>query len=452
MAGSHPSPAPPHATPASHHLYAAFAGLFIGLGLWKFGTPVVLAHKVARPVDIYELYYQVWPVDWAYVFLGLFALASLAFFRWRKPQPLWPVALVAVWYAWQLISAAWTVDSELTVATLKHFTGAVVCFGIGYFALSNIKDLRLMWFLVLVGFIVVLRLGLDQHFGGFERARQYFYTYILPNLPEPPLDYIQKISSNRIYGPLFYPNSFAGAILLFLPMSAFAAWEITRRFGRLPQITAVSIILLASLACLYWSGSKSGWLIFLGMTLGFLLHTPIPKRVKIGLIAAVFLIGASAFTLKYLGFFQKGATSVAARLDYWKAAVTIFRENPVLGSGPGTFSVRYAEIKSPESEMARLCHNDYLEQACDSGLIGFLTFLTYIGGSLLVLYRYRIHKGINLHFLVWLGLVGICVQGVSEFNFYLPGLAWPVFLLIGWLWAATNQVDNGRPANYAPKK
>ena len=73
-------------------------------------------------------------------------------------------------------------------------------------------------------------------------------------------------------------------------------------------------------------------------------------------------------------------------MQYWEAAWQTFREHPMLGTGPGTFSVPYAKIKPPEAEMARLTHNDFLEQACDSGIIG-LTYAGFIIASLVMLYR-----------------------------------------------------------------
>lgn len=450
MAEKLPSSRP--TTPLTEHLFAALVGIFLSLGLLKFGTPVVLDSKVTAPSDFAEFVHHTWPVNWAYVLLGIFTLAAVPFAKLKKPQPLWPFIFLSIWLIWQFVSAAQTVNNGLTASTLKHFVGAAICFGIGYFSLSQLKDLRLMWIVLLLGFIIVIRLGLEQRFGGLEATRLHFYTYILPTMTEPPPDILKKVASNRIFSSLFYPNSFAGAILLFLPLCAFASWQITRRFGRPLQIGVTAIILLAALACLYWSGSKSGWLIFLSMGLLFLIHAPIPKGAKVGVITAFFLVGATAFTLKYMGFFQRGATSVSARFDYWKAAGQIFRENPIVGTGPGTFSVVYAQIKTPESEMARLCHNDYLEQACDSGTVGFITFLGLIAGSLIYLYRYRIKKDLNLHFAVWLGLAGICIQGLSEFNFYIPALAWPTFLFLGWLWATTNPLDNATPPNYAPAK
>ena len=79
---------------------------------------------------------------------------------------------------------------------------------------------------------------------------------------------------------------------------------------------------------------------------------------------------AGGFFWRYSAFFQKGATSVGARFDYWQAALQTAKDKPLFGTGPGTFAIAYEKIKRPESEMARLVHNDYLEQASDSGVVG----------------------------------------------------------------------------------
>ncbi len=442
---AHPKSQEP-ATPLTHHLFAALTGIFISLGLLKFGTPVVLDDKVPVPESLTEAIYQGWPVSWGYIFLALYAGAALFVTRWEVAKPRWPIWLLLVWIGWQFLSAADTVDVPLTVATLKHFSAATLCFGIGYLALSRVKALRFMLIFALLGFVAVLKTGLEQHFGGLESSRLYFMTYVLPILSEPPpAEYLKKISSTRIFATLFYPNTFAGGILFFLPICLFAGWEISKKFGLLPKVAITSMTAISAMACLYWSGSKSGWLILLVLGLVVLIRSQLPRTYKIGLIAAVLLAGVAGFTLQYANFFQKGATSVTARFDYWRAAGQIFQSNPVLGTGPGTFAKEYAAIKSPESEMARLTHNDYLQQACDSGLVGFLAFSALIVGSLVYIYRYRIERGINLEFVVWLGLLGICAQSVSEFNFYIPALAWPAFLFFGWFWAKAPRGGGGEP-------
>jgi O-antigen ligase len=110
-----------------------------------------------------------------------------------------------------------------------------------------------------------------------------------------------------------------------------------------------------------------------------------------------------------------------------------FRENPILGTGPGTFGTAYRKIKPPDAEMAKLAHNDYLEQASDSGIVGALTFSGFVLGSLALLYRRSAARGWGF-LLLWLGLLAWAVQAFIEFGLYIPALSWPVFLFFGWLW------------------
>ena len=142
-----------------------------------------------------------------------------------------------------------------------------------------------------------------------------------------------------------------------------------------------------------------------------LLRLPFKRELKVGLVSVILLMGLAGFFWRYSSFFQKGATSVGARFDYWRAAAQTAREHPLFGTGPGTFAIAYQKIKRPESEMARLTHNDYLEQASDSGLVALLTYLVFIVGALGGSYpKARLaapgETGTWLTFAVWLGVLG----------------------------------------------
>jgi O-antigen ligase len=187
------------------------------------------------------------------------------------------------------------------------------------------------------------------------------------------------------------------------------------------------------LACLYWSGSKGGWLLALLLILVAMLHLPWSMRAKAVILSTVLVLGMAGFILKYAGFFQRGATSVSARFDYWRAAVETMVAKPVFGTGPGTFSIAYQAIKRPESEMSRLTHNDYLQQASDSGVVAALAYLAFVVTMLLCGYAKPATPELWPRFSVWLGLLGYALQGLMEFGLYIPALAWCAFGLSGWL-------------------
>lgn len=414
-------------------LFAALAGIFIAIGLLKFGNPVILAAKIDPPRGIDEWIHNAWPLEWAYLVLLPLVFVGLKAGRWKKPHPI--LLLPVIWLVWQFISATQTVSFELTAMTLPHFTACVVCLFLGWYALAEAENPILTWAGIVVGFAWIIRGGLEQHFGGLEAARKYFELYVLPTLTEPPPELIKKMATNRVFSTLFYPNTFAGAILFFLPVSLVALWQLTHKLALVAKLLIAGVFSAAALACLFWSGSKSGWLLMLVVGGAALVHAPIGRNLKRIFVAVFIMIGVVGFFAKYAGFFEKGATSVTARMDYWRAAGQTFAQNPFVGTGPGTFSIPYQAIKPPEAEMARLCHNDYLEQASDSGIIGFIAYTGMLLSFLIYSYRYRGKNGRAVMFALWLGLAAVNLQSLTEFNLYIPALAYPNFLLMGYLLA-----------------
>jgi hypothetical protein len=481
------------AQPLPARLFPALFGGFLGISLLKFGNPPIMEKWVAPPSDIYEFVISTpWPASWAYwlmvplVVVGV--LASRTERGWARPlesfrKSKWFLALPLLWLAWQCLSAADSVDTQLSKATLLHFTSCVVCFYLGFFALSRATQPWSFWIPLLACFAVVLAIGWDQHFGGLDASRKYFNTYLYDQAAHLPPEFIKKIQSNRIFSTLFYPNALAGVLLLLLPAMLVAArqWPDTLAskqvrlvaffavmlgglcffsFGSkgaalLMFLIGVSLLLpawrillgallaIGGLACLYWSGSKGGWLLMLLLGLAALLRLNLGLKVKMILVAAVLLAGLAGFFWKYAAFFEKGATSVSARFDYWRAAVQTTTKHPILGTGPGTFAIPYAEVKRPDAEMSRMVHNDYLEQASDSGLVGFLAYTLFVAGGLVRSYPKTVadpgavHKGSAasdwLAFAVWLGVLGWAFQSLFEFSLYIPALSWPAFTFLGWL-------------------
>jgi O-antigen ligase len=309
----------------------------------------------------------------------------------------------------------------------------------------------------------VVQAGWDQHFGGLQATRRYFYMYFYQQMSEMPPEYLKRISSSRIFATLFYPNALAGLLILVLPGALGLIWGARRRLTPPARGLLLALVAAPALACLFWSGSKGGWLLMLLLGLLVLVRLPFSRNLKIALVAAVLAAGLAGFFWKYSSFFKKGATSVSARFDYWHAAVETAKDHPLFGTGPGTFAIPYAKIKTPESEMARLVHNDYLEQASDSGLVGFAVYAVFIAGALVWVCQRGIWTatpsgssdseaawpGGWLRFTVWLGVLGWSLQGLFEFGLYIPALAWPAFTLLGWLlgtsqtaWTTPTQPSN----------
>jgi len=434
-------------------LFAGLFGLFLGLGLLKFGNPILLDHLVETPKSIDEWRVFAWPVRFGYLGLGCVTLAGLVTLgirRSRTPAPLWLLGLLVTWLLWQGIATLLSGEPALSRPVLAHFVACVVCFGLGHFVLSRVSQPRTFWLCLVAGWIGVLGMAFDQHFGGLEATRRMILSSPQANALSP--EYLARIQSNRVFSTLVYPNALAGVILLILPLAAVLARHAGERWGRRGSWALGTTVVAAGLAVLVWSGSKAGWLIAMSLALFLLLDGPMSRRTQL-LIATVFLVaGLTAFGFVFREKLSRGATSVSARFDYWTAASHGFLERPLFGHGPGLFKRVYARMKRPESEMAQLAHNDYLQQATDSGFPGFLTYTGFVLGSLGFGLRNRKRWKQSLPYAVWLGLAAWFIHGLLEFGLYIPASAWCAFALLGWLLAQPpdSTDDPPRESSFSP--
>ena len=469
-------------------VFLILTGIWLFTALLLFGNPVILdyLHPV-KDIGIPTQSIGVTPEDDsnARPYLGILAVLGLAcvlgFSRLAKPKfqlpaalPRWIAWLPLGWFGWELASLLQTVDRETSMATVIHFGSCVAAFYLGLFVLARMRLARLGLCGAALGLMANLLDASREHFGGLEQTRRSIIKQIesgkldpakvAPHLREEkkdfppevaqqieklpaetaakirqfPVEMVKRWFSPRLFGHMFYPNALAGVILLLLPVSL-ALLLGQARWGPLRFVLALGLAGVG-LGCLYWSGSKAGWLIALVLLGAWLLHFPFSTKLKIGLASAAMVIGLAGFVVKYADYFDKGATSVGARFGYWSAAVKTAAEEPFLGSGPGTFQVAYKHHRPPEAEPTRLTHNDYLQQASDSGVPGFLMYLAFFGGATWVLARRRMAEPV--HVAMRLGLLAWVLQGVVEFGLYIPALAWPAWLMLGWLLALpTNQVD-----------
>jgi hypothetical protein len=443
----------------AYTLFALAFGLFLGLAIWKFGNPVILERAIFPPASLAEWWADAWPTHWGNWILlplvlagGWLALSGKP--RWPGTRWLWLLPLL--WFGWQLISATHTVDAFLTTTTLWQLGGCVACYFIGALVLGRERALRWLLVGVLAAFTFCLVRAADQRLFEFSESRKLLlegertgWTNFPPDLiremkrdgtiintngvdvANPAM--LARVAKGRVMGTLVYPNALAGVILLLLPVSLALAFNSTRQLKPPIRGAVIAVTCLLGGLGLFWSGSKAGWLLAMALAGVWLFRLNWPARLKWVTLATVLAVGLAVFALRFHNYFSAGATSVGARFDYWRAALQTTRQNPIFGTGPGTFQRPYEQIKSPDAEMARMTHNDYLQQFSDSGIIGGLCYAAWIGLALVTVGRRVWRCGGYLQFGLFLGLLGWFVQGLVEFSLYVPALAWTAFTLLGCL-------------------
>jgi len=440
-------------------IYTLAFGLLLGLAIWKFGNPVILDHVISPPKSAADFFNDAWPTHWATLFLLPFVVVAAILIFQKKPSwsaNVWLWLLPLIWFGWQLFSTTETVDTTLTIATLWQFFGCVACYFIG--ALLIGRENLLPWLLVglLGAFIFCLIRAVDQRLFEFPMNHQMLiegerdgWTNFPPSEVEdmkkehviigtngmevanPAV--LTKFAQGRVAGTLVYPNALAGLIILLFPVSLTLAFGATRKLKSLIRQAVVALTLFLGGGAFFWTGSKLGWLIAILIAGLFLLRLDGPEKLKMMTIMLVLVAGLGIFAVRFHNYFAAGATSIGARFDYWHAAIQISVAHPLKGTGPGTFQRPYERLKSPESEMARLTHNDYLEQFSDSGIVGGLVYTAWIFIAIIATVRKIWGNSNQILMAIFAGLFGWFIQGIGEFSLYVPALAWTAFTLLGLL-------------------
>jgi hypothetical protein len=381
--------------------------------------------------------------------------------------------LPVIWFGWQLLSAAQTVDARLTALALGQFGGCVVCYFVGLWVLRGRQVLPCLLTGLLAAFVFCLIRAAEQKLFEFRweqaaliEGERVGWTNFTPEVLDQlkrerivihtngidvasPI-ILAKYEKGRVHGTLVYPNALAGAVLLLYPVALAAAVQGTRRFRVATRFGVLGLALFLGCGALYWSGSKLGWLLAVAILGLWLFRLQWSHNWKWVVMTVAVAGGLTLFVVRFHGYLASGAASVGARLDYWRAATRIACDHPIWGTGPGTFQRPYARMKAPEAEMARLVHNDYLEQFSDSGVPGGLCYGSWIVLALVVAGRRLWRSAGPLWFAVFAGLLGWFLQGLGEFGLYVPALAWPAFTLLGCAVAAkSNGIDNPGEPGYS---
>ncbi|MCW2792543.1 MAG: O-Antigen ligase [Nocardioides sp.] len=229
----------------------------------------------------------------------------------------------------------------------------------------------------------------------------------------------------RVGGPIGDPNDFAFFLVPAVPLAL-----ALRRSGRLtwPYDLAAAIVLLGLVGTL----SRGALVGVAAMTLFALLTRMVRVRAALAVVAvlgAILAVTAARFPdLVDTSLHQKqyvAGQNVSERLDLWSAAGRMTLEHPVLGMGPGSFSLHHREymdqLPDDVNHPLDVAHNTYLEVSSELGVLGLLTFLALLVTAYTGAWSRWRRDGDPVAAAVCAGLVGTAVAAtfVTE-QYYLP--------------------------------
>ncbi|MDP2237954.1 MAG: O-antigen ligase family protein [Bacteroidales bacterium] len=245
---------------------------------------------------------------------------------------------------------------------------------------------------------------------------------------------IKTIYSNK--------NILASSIFVKLP---FALWLLNFEKGWLRRIGWVAIT--TGILATFFMATRAFYLGLLVLSLSFLVYLIINyfrKREGLMLKLGVSYIGAIVLAYIIFTFVQQNLypkttdrltqgiaaqvasvsefdTSTGLRISAWKWSLALIKDNPLLGVGSGNWKISILKHENQVNTgfiYLYKAHNDFLENAAETGILGgilFLSIFLFAGWNFIRLYRLNRKDSDRLINLAFLAATGLAFYAVDAF-------------------------------------
>jgi|GEM_PF-1369077 len=208
------------------------------------------------------------------------------------------------------------------------------------------------------------------------------------------------------------------------------------------QALLLTLLLIPSFAGLAKSGSRAGLVFFVLalLLLSFTLIRRAEKKLFLTLFLAIFsgvagiLMGWGTVSLR----FQAAADqmlSLEGRVAAWKNMIPMLNDYALTGTGLGNFRWVFPWYQAGTLDYGWFhAHQDYLELAIEIGLPGFVVLVSGTAYLISKCLSQTGSKDFSTFALAWgaiVGLVSLCLHGLTDFNFAIPGQVLIFFLILG---------------------
>lgn len=310
---------------------------------------------------------------------------------WKNPI-IWAAGFYLFWIFITSITSTHPITSFKFLMARLWFIIPILVFGTAIF--SDFKNVKRFIWLFLIGMMIAILYTLVVHasyrFGEKE--------------------------SHWVMWPFFKDHTIYGAIVALIVPLVFGLY-FYKKHSPLVQAIIIGFITITLLG-LYFSYTRAAWLSVIA-ALG--VWALIQFKIKFRLIAGIALIlggilffswdaiqiemGRNKFehTTEEFGERLQSATNVTTdasnleRINRWSCAISMYKERPFFGFGPGTYAFEYARFQEPKNltiistnfgNMGN-AHSEYLGPLAEMGTIGIITMLLIVAAIF--------YKGITLY-------------------------------------------------------
>lgn len=241
----------------------------------------------------------------------------------------------------------------------------------------------------------------------------------------------------RMFGPFFnilrngnvWPNAFALFLLMTWPVLLLS----NQKKGNYWRAVIISFVI----ASLFLTFSRGAALVFGGQLVLLAIYFFRRINKKQILTAAAVLVAAVGifFATNYLRSLEhkvinvqervtfgndESATSKQERIDFWKGAIKLSLEKPLLGWGPFSFRYAYNPIQKTFLANSDHPHNIFLKIAVENGIPAMTCFLAFLITILVTVakrFRSLDQKSKDFVFILSLAVIGGIMHDMIDYNF-----------------------------------
>jgi O-antigen ligase len=219
-------------------------------------------------------------------------------------------------------------------------------------------------------------------------------------------------------------------------------WVITPKMGLRLLLVSMVIALVLTRSRM---GNTSFFVALLATgVIGLILSKKATRSMVILLVSLVvidlFVVGAYFGTQRVVERIGETTLQSEDRADVGGYAVTMWKDYPLFGSGLGSFAAVFPRYSADGTALSYThAHNDYLEFAAETGLVGLTMLATVVLMSFMAALRAQylrvdpVMRGISLASIM--ATIALLIHSSVDFNLQIPSnaLTFMVLLAFGWI-------------------
>ncbi len=383
---------------------------------------------------VFEFYYEILVIFLATIFFSTRFVCSKNIVRARpqaesRTNPYIPILLLL---SACIVSTITSVNLHNSIKETLKFISYISIF----FCVSSANEVQKKTIIkaMLISAILISLYAIYQYFWGYQHTIDFLKS--TNNALLLNSSYVRDILlAKRAIATFPSPNIFGSYLIMmvFLSLTCIPPrrWGFGSTLLTIPRIIpslsrenptyAVGVVI-----ALILTKSLGAWLsIIVCLIILFFISYNTLRNKKIilitsGLCIAFILLFITLNRWERLMNLDNPQNSITQRINYWRTAIAVIKDHPILGVGPGNFQEVFLKYKVGLSTNTRYAHNIFLHMWAETGILGFTGIFFFIFSLL--------QKGFqnNKQKLIFLAITVFVLHNLIDNSFFIPetGLLW----------------------------